>query len=373
MTDEVAKIGFEVDTAGIEKGEIALKRLAKSGEQVDKSFATGATAAKKTGDSAKQAGEKAEKASDSFGKFADETKQMTAASNSFAGAVGKIGGVIASAFALDKTITTITRFEDSILRLQATSGASADAMAKLSAQARELGATSRFSATEAADAQNFLAMAGLKTNEILSSTASVMKFASAAGIDLARSADIATNVLGGMQLPVSQLDRVMNAMVNSAQSANTNINQLGEAFSYAAPLAVTAGISVEQLAAAVGVLGDAGLQGSRGGTAMLGIIRQLSNATPEAEKSLAKYGLSMADVDIKSKGLTGVLKTLQKANLSTADAMKIFGSEAAGAALILAGGVEKVEELTGANEKAAGKLEEVASILDADSALHSLA
>src|SRR5678809_1439047 len=278
--------------------------------------------------------------------------------------VAKLSGVLTSAFALDKTIRTVTAFQDSMLRLQATSNATTQAMGQLEKQSRSLGATSRFSAQQAADAQNFLAMAGFKVNEILSATPSVMKFASAASLDLARSADIASNVLGGMQLPVSELEKVMNTMINTAQSANTNVSQLGEAFAYAAPLAVTAGISIDTLSASVGVLGDAGIQGGRAGTALVGVIRQLSDITPKAEESLAKYGISIADMDIKTHGLTAVLKRLGEANLETGDAIRIFGSEAAAAGLILSNNVERVDELTGANEKAAGKLNEVANILD---------
>ena len=94
--------------------------------------------------------------------------------------VAKLSGVLASAFALDKTIRTVTAFQDSMLRLQATSSATTQAMSQLEKQSRSLGATSRFSAQQATDAQNFLAMAGFKVNEILSATPSVMKFASAA-------------------------------------------------------------------------------------------------------------------------------------------------------------------------------------------------
>lgn len=363
MTDLI-KVGFAVETDGIEQGEVALKRLSQAGDNVDKSFKRGSTAAKDTGTAAEAAGKSADKASQSFGKFSTETKNMANSTGALTATVAKLGGVLGSAFALDKTIRTVTAFEDSILRLRATSNASVESMAALEKQSRTLGATSRYSAQQAAEAQNFLAMAGLKVNEILSATPSVMKFASAASMDLARSADIASNVLGGMQMPVSQLDRTMNTMINTAQSANTNVSQLGDAFAYAAPLAVTAAINIETLAAATGVLGDAGIQGGRAGTGLVGVIRQLSNVTPVAQEALASYGISLGDVDIKSRGLTNVLETLNKANISTADAMRIFGSESAAAALILSANVEKVKELAAANEGAAGKLTEVASILD---------
>lgn len=297
--------------------------------------------------------------SDDAKKSADEITKV------FSGAVGHINkllGGLAAAVSFDKTVRAIVGFEDSMLRLQATSRSTTEEMKALENQARSLGATTRYSAQQAADAQNFLAMAGFSTSDILAATGDVINFASAASIDLARSADIASNVLGQMRLPVSQLSRAMDVMVNTTQSSNTNIEQLAEAMSYAGPIAASAGVSVEELAAAIGVLGDSAIQGSRAGTGIVGIIAQLSNLTPNATAALAKYGLTADDVNIQVHGLATVMERLQ--GLSVADSLLIFGREAATAAEIIAVGADRMNELAEANANVAGRTKEVATLLD---------
>lgn len=283
---------------------------------------------------------------------------------SAAASIAGIGVALVGAFVTGKMAKVVMGFEDSMLRLKATSNATAKEMSGLSKQARELGATSRYSAQQTAEAQNFLAMAGFKVNEVFSATPQILKFASAAGLELGRSADIASNVLGGLSLAVSELPRVMDVMALTAQSANTSIEQLGEAMSFAAPLAVTAGIEVETLSAAIGVLGDSGIQAGRAGTGLLGFVRQLADVTPQAEQALFEYGLVVDDVNIKQRGLTAVAKTLGDAHISTANAIRIFGAQSAAASLIIAGNADRLKELDEANDKAAGTINRVADLLD---------
>jgi TP901 family phage tail tape measure protein len=222
----------------------------------------------------------ANKANDNLKGLERQSANTESRTLSLTKAVTALGVSFLSYGAINKTVSTIGNFQDSINKLGAISGATETQLASLQKQARELGATSIFSATQAADAQTFLAQAGFKTNEILKATPSVMQLAVAGTIDLARAGDLASNVLGGMGLAVSELDNVVDVLAKTASSSNTNIEQLGNALSYAAPIAKTAGISIQELSAAVGVLGDAGLQGSRAGTGILGFIRQLSNVTP---------------------------------------------------------------------------------------------
>ena len=280
------------------------------------------------------------------------------------GAFKSLATLVGVGLSLDKTIRTIMDFEDSMLSLQAVSKATADEMARLEKQARSLGATTRYSAKEAADAQNFLAMAGFNTSKILAATGDVINFASAANLGLAQSADIASNVLGQMQLPVSRLTDVMDTMISTSQSSNTNVAQLADALSYVGPVAAAAGIQIEELSASIGVLSDAGIQGSRAGTGLQGVIRGLLNITPNAAAALSKYNLSAKNLDVTTHGLTGVLKTLNTANISAADSMTIFGSESASAALNLAAAAGQVEKLTKASRSLSGTTNETASIMD---------
>ena len=245
-----------------------------------------------------------------------------------------------------RVIRDTAAFGNSIARLGVVSGATTAQMAGLEKQARDLGATTLFTAQQTADAQTFLAQAGFDAQEILRATPGVLQLATAATLDLAAAADLTSNVLSGFGLEVDQLGRVNDVLAATAASSNVNVTQLGQALSFAAPLARTAGISIEETAAAIGALGDAGLQGSRAGTGLLGVIRQLSNVTPQAADALSNYGLSLKDVDITTRGLQPVLDTLSKAGISVADSFTIFGSEANTAASILANTASRVGELT---------------------------
>ncbi|WP_438455302.1 phage tail tape measure protein [Vreelandella venusta] len=273
-------------------------------------------------------------------------------------AAAAVGG-----FSVGRVVTETASFEQSLLKLQVVSGATATQMAALESQSRQLGATSVFSAKQAADAQNFLAMAGLNVNEVLSATPGILQLATAGQMDLASAADLASNVLGGFRLEVGELNRVNDVLAATAAKSNTSISQLGDALSYAAPIAATAGVSIEQTAAAIGVLSDAGLQSSRAGTGLLGFIRQLSNLTPDATAALGRYGLTSAEVNVEQEGLIAVLDRLQQANINTADSFKIFGSEAGPAAQILAAGAVRVNEFTGELELAEGTAERAALVL----------
>lgn len=296
----------------------------------------------------------------------DRTEQAggrtTAAMGKLTAAIG-LAAAAAGGFALNSVIRESTDFDTAIRRLSATSRATTEQLAALEQQSRELGATSMFSARQAADAQNFLAMAGFEVNQILGATPGVLRLATAANMDLSQAADIASNVLGGMRLQVSELDRVIDVLAATTSGSNTDISQLGQALSFAAPLAASAGVEIEEAAAAIGVLSDAGLQASRAGTGLVGVIRQLSNITPQANEALAGYGITAAEVDISTRGLSEVLETLQRANISTSDAFKIFGSEAGAAAQILFAGAGRVEEFAVQLNDAEGSAEAMAQTI----------
>ncbi|SEM67361.1 phage tail tape measure protein [Halomonas caseinilytica] len=273
-----------------------------------------------------------------------------------------IGGAVAAAggFSVSRIVSESARFEDSMLGLQAVSSATEKQMKSLEKQARTLGATSAFSAQQAGQAQRFLAQAGFEVNEVLSATPGILDLATAGQMNLAQAADIASNVLGGMRLEVDQLNRVNDVLAATAGGSNTSISQLGQALSTAAPLAASAGVSIEETAAAIGTLSDAGIQAERAGTGLQGIFRQLSNVTPQARDALASYGVSLQDVNIEANGLGPVLESLRDANISTADAFKIFGSEAGAAAQILLNGAGRVQSFSEELNNSEGAAREMA-------------
>lgn len=286
----------------------------------------------------------------------------TAMMGKFGLALGAISAA-AGGLGFSRIIRETASFEDAMLGLQAVSAATENQMAALEKQARTLGATSMFAAEQAGNAQRYLAMAGFEVNEVLSATPGILNLAAAGQMDLARAADLASNVLGGMQLPVDQLARVIDVLAAASSSSNTTIEQLGAAMATAAPIAASASLELEEVATAIGILSDAGIQGASSGTAVLGFIRQLSNITPQAEKVLASYGLSIGDVDIEAHGLADTLDTLLAANISTRDAFKIFQSEAGPAAQVLTQGAEGAREFVARLQDVDGVAKEMALTL----------
>lgn len=323
MVDLVG-IGLEIRTRGLRQGLRELDNLKRTGTDVERGFSRVSSAARAMG----------------------------------ATIAAALGGIT-----ITSTVKQIAAFEDAMLGLQAVSGATAQQMETLSRQARLLGATSMHSATQAGEAQRFLAQAGFDVNETLSATPGILNLATAAQLDLGQAADYASNILGGFRLEVGELGRVNDVLAATAASSNTNVSQLADALSYAAPIAANAGISIEETASAIGVLSDAGLQSTRAGTGLLGFIRQVSNLTPAATAALGKYGITAQDVNVETRGLSNVLGTLRKANISTADSFAIFGSEAGPAAQILANGSERVNELTGELGEADGAAARMAQTL----------
>lgn len=350
---EVATLGLKVDgTANIDNARDSLGRFVKSSQDAEKST-----------DSLSKGSQKSSK---SLADVARESDRASSGMANLASAARTAGALIAASLggiSFGRVIKETAGFEQSLLGLQVVSGATAKQMKELERQSRTLGATSMFSAQQAADAQNYLAMAGFNVNEVLSATPGLLELAAAGSMDLASAADLASNVLGGFRLEVDQLGRVNDVLAAAAAGSNTSIQQLGQAMSYAAPIAAAAGVSIEQTAAAIGVLSDAGLQGSRAGTGLLGVIRQLSNVTPAAEAALNAYGLTVADVNVEQRGLNEVLEALSAANINAADSFKIFGSEAGPAAQILASGAVRVNEFTGELELAEGAARRAAQIL----------
>ncbi|MBR7631607.1 phage tail tape measure protein [Aeromonas popoffii] len=165
-----------------------------------------------------------------------------------------------------------------------------DELAMLRRQARDLGASTSFTAMDAAGGQGFLAMAGFTPKAIKDAMPGILDMAKAGGMEIARSADIASNILSGFQLPASEMGRVGDTLVAAFTRSNTSLEMLGETMKYAAPVASGLGIDLETAAAMAGKLGDAGIQGSMAGTGIAGILTRLAKPK-EATKALDKLGI----------------------------------------------------------------------------------
>ncbi len=190
---------------------------------------------------------------------------------------------------------------------------------KLADEAMRLGEATKFSAKQAAEGQVFLAQAGFKVNDIMSAMPGVLNLAAAGNLDLARSADIASNVLTAMGLQASEMTRVADALALGASSANVNVEMLGDTFAYAAASARGLGWSLEETTAMAGLLGNIGIQGSAAGTSIMNFNRFLSKLD---DSKLAKLNMSMSDIQDSAGNMRSVPLVFAK----ILDSMKGMGN-----------------------------------------------
>ena len=283
----------------------------------------------------------------------------------FSGLAGlAVSSFIAIGASLRKALDVNRRFGQSMSTVKAVTGATEEQFEGLSDEARRLGAITRFSASQAADGMVYLARAGFDAEQSLKAIEGTLKLAQAGALDLAASADIASNVLTGFGLVPEAINRVADVLAYTANSSNTSVLQLGEAMSYAASNARALDVSVEDASAVIGILGNVGIQGSRAGTVFNGILRNLSGVAPKAQRALAKYGLTMEDVDIKSRGMIPVLETLAERQISFADAVSLFQARNAGGAQGVLMQIDLLKKLADANREAEGTADNIATIMD---------
>lgn len=219
-------------------------------------------------------------------------------------------------------------FERGMNKVAAVSGATAEQLKLLRGQAKILGSTTKFSASQAAKAQGALAQAGFETTKILAAMPPVLSLAAAGELQLGSAASITANTLNGFGLAADQAGRVTDVLAKTAASADTNVQGLGFGFKYVAPIAKAAGYSVEQTAAAMGILSDAGIKGEQAGTSLRAILLKLVNPTAQAAKIMQQYGISATDSSGKLKSMTDIMGQFDKAGLSNAQVMQIFGDNA---------------------------------------------
>lgn len=302
--------------------------------------------------------------------FDREMRKLTRDVRTVGGKFQEVGAKMTAAFTAPAiaVATASTKigmdFEAAMSKVQALSGATGDELAALEQQARDLGKATVFSASEAAEAMAFLAMAGYDTNQIMSAMPGLLDLAAAGQLELGAAADITTNIMSGFNLEAEKTGQVADVLAKAAASANTSVEQMGDAMSYVGPVAAGAGWSLEETAAAIGVLSNAGIQGQRAGTALRGVIAALQNPTGQTAKALKALGLSADDVNPSVHSLSDILKTLEEAGLDSATAMQLVGRES-GPALIamMNAGSEGLSQFTTELENSEGAAKEMATTM----------
>jgi TP901 family phage tail tape measure protein len=253
-------------------------------------------------------------------------------------------------------------FESGMNRVRGITGATGDDLEALEQQAKELGRTTPFTAAQAAEGMAFLGMAGFEVNEILGAMPSVLDLAAAAQMDLGQAADIASNILSGYRLEVEELGRVNDVLVKTFTSANTNVEQLGEAYKVVGPIASDVGIEFEEVAAALGVMADAGVQGQEAGTALRVGLGRLLNPVPKVEERLKSLGLTTQDVNPQMNSLTDIVGALENAGADASDILTIFGQRGAALAPLIGSGADAIAELETTVRDSAGAAGEMADV-----------
>ncbi|WP_421296396.1 phage tail tape measure protein [Aeromonas sp. 604534] len=252
-------------------------------------------------------------------------------------------------------------------------------LAALRAQARELGANTAFTAGEAAQGQGFLAMAGFTPKAIRDAMPGVLDIAKAGGVEIAAAADIGSNILTGFKLPANQMTRLGDVMVGTFTRANVDLQMLGETMKYVGPVAAGLGVDLETASAMAGKLGDAGIQGSMGGTAIRAILGRLASPPKAANDALAALNVKTADAAGNLRSLPDILDELYKKTSKMGDATRsgyfkaIAGEEAFAALTVLTeqAGSGKLQELIATLKQTQGEAGKVAKVM-ADNAIGDL-
>ena len=261
-------------------------------------------------------------------------------------------------------------FESAMSKVAAISGAAGDDLERLNQKAQEMGASTKFSATEAAEAFTYMAMAGWKTEDMLAGIDGIMSLAAADGLDLATTSDIVTDALTAFGLGAEDSAHFADVLAKASSSANTNVSMLGESFKYVAPVAGALGYSAEDIAVALGLMANAGIKGSQGGTALRASLSRLIKPTDDAAAVMEEYGISLTNTDGSMKTFAEVMTMLRTnlGDLTEAEqaqvAATLFGQEAMSGMLAIINTSDKdFESLTNQINNADGAAKQMADTM----------
>ena len=237
--------------------------------------------------------------------------------NAFAVALGNLASqVITKAVSglgnlVKSVIDTGAAFDTSMSKVRAISGATAEQMDKLSEKAEQMGATTKFTATEAADAMGYMAMAGWETDDMLGGIDGVMNLAAASGAELATTSDIVTDSLTAFGQSAGEAGRLADIMAAAAANSNTNVEMMGETFKYAASLAGSMGYSMEDTAIATGLMANSGIKATQAGTSLRAMMTRMAAPTKDSATAMEALGLKLDDGQGNMKSLMQVMQELR--------------------------------------------------------------
>lgn len=288
------------------------------------------------------------------------------------GAMAAIGGkaVTAVGSAL-KSVTTSAgmSFENAMSSVAAISGATGTNFESLSKKAKEMGASTKYTATEAANAMEYMAMAGWKTADMLSGIDGIMNLAAASGSDLARTSDIVTDALTAFGKQAKDSGEFADVLAAASANANTNVDLMGETFKYVGSVAGAMGYSIQDISLATGLMANSSIKGSAAGTALRSTITRMAKPTEESSMAMSALGLSLTDTNGNMKSFGEVMKDMRKSMQGMTEdekasyAAMLGGQEAMSGLLAIANASdEDFNKLSDAINNAAGSAEKMAGI-----------
>lgn len=345
--------GKAVETSAKQAGEKASQSTKRSSEEQKKSY-------KQTEEQAKASAENASKYWESAG---NKIKNVASVAAKAAGAALVAGGSAAIKVGSD--------FEAGMSEVQAISGASGKDLQALTNVAKEMGATTKFSATQSAEALKYMAMAGWKTQQMVSGLPGVMNLAAASGEDLGTVSDIVTDALSAFGLQAKDSAHFADVLAKASSSSNTNVGMMGETFKYVAPIAGSMKYSIEDTATAIGLMANAGIKGGEAGTALRAILTRLVKPPKDAAAALDELGISAKNSDGTMKPLREVIGDLREKFAGLDDSQKaqyaasIAGQEAMSGLLAIVGASDSdFEKLTKSIDNANGAAKKQADTMN---------
>ncbi len=262
------------------------------------------------------------------------TQAVSNGANTVAGGVATAAAGAGLTLGIGSAVNSFETFESGMSTVKAISGATEEEFAQLTAKAKEMGATTKFTATQSAEAMKYMGMAGWQAGQMVDGIEGIMNLAAASGEDLGTTSDIVTDALTAFGLSANQAEPFADILAQTAASANTNVSMLGESFKYAAPLMGAMGYTAEDTATYLGLMANAGVKGSMAGTTLRTAISNLAAPTEAMQTAMEKYGISLTDQEGNMKSLSGVMENVRDAlgglseDEQAAAVKTIFGKQA---------------------------------------------
>lgn len=242
------------------------------------------------------------------------------------GAIATLGAAVGAG--MTAVVKVGAAFESEMSKVSAISGATGDELQSLTDKAKEMGAKTKFSATESAQAMEYMAMAGWKTADMLNGIEGIMNLAAASGENLATTSDIVTDALTAFGLSAQDSTHFADVLAAASSNANTNVSMMGETFKYVAPVAGALGFSVEDCGVAIGLMANSGIKAGQAGTSLRQMLSRLTKPTKEVQTAMDTLGLSLTDSVGNVKSLDTVMSDLRSgfSGLSKAEQTQIATS-----------------------------------------------